>query len=49
MLLTGESTDSFNGIEHPARVVPREINLSFKQGLVDLPPHSLLIVSFPSK
>jgi alpha-N-arabinofuranosidase len=49
MLLTGESTESFNDIDHPARVAPREINLSFRQGLVDLPPHSLLIVNVSSK
>jgi alpha-L-arabinofuranosidase len=44
MLLTGEKADSFNDIEHPNSVVPKEVKLSFKRGMTKLPPHSLIIV-----
>ena len=43
-ILTGESTDSYNDIEHPNRVAPKEVELKFKNGVVHLPPHSLTIV-----
>ena len=43
-ILTGESTDAYNDIEHPYRVYPKEIELKFKNGIVNLPPHSLTIV-----
>ena len=43
-VLTGESTDAYNDIEHPDRVVPKEVELTFKNGVVNLPPHSLTIV-----
>ena len=42
--LTGESTDTYNDIEHPNRVAPKEVELRFKKGIVNLPPHSLTIV-----
>jgi alpha-L-arabinofuranosidase len=48
-LLTGDSTDSYNDLKNPARVAPREVELTIIKGVVDLPPHSLLIVSVPSK
>jgi alpha-N-arabinofuranosidase len=48
-LLTGDSTDSYNDLMNPARVAPREVELTIIKGVVDLPPHSLLIVSVPSK
>lgn len=48
-LLAGDSTDSYNDLKNPARVAPREVELTFTRGVVDLPPHSLLIVSIPSK
>lgn len=48
-LLTADSTDSYNDPENPARVAPREVELTFMNGVVELPPHSLLIVSIPSK
>lgn len=44
ILLTGEKADSFNDIEHPNNVVPKEVKLSFKKGMTNLPPHSLIIV-----
>jgi alpha-N-arabinofuranosidase len=43
-ILTGESTDTYNDIEHPNRVAPKEVELIFKKGIVNLPPHSLTIV-----
>ena len=43
-ILTGENTDSYNDIEHPNRVAPKEVELKFKNGIVHLPPHSLTIV-----
>jgi alpha-N-arabinofuranosidase len=42
-ILTGESTDSYNDIESPNRVAPKEVELKFKNGIVQLPPHSLTI------
>ena len=43
-VLTGDSPDAYNDIEHPNRVVPREMMLTFKEGRTSLPPHSLVIV-----
>ncbi|MEY4244392.1 MAG: hypothetical protein RLZZ245_1977 [Verrucomicrobiota bacterium] len=48
-LLTGDSADSFNDLKSPARVAPRKVDLTLVKGGLDLPPHSLLIVSVPSK
>ena len=44
-ILTGDSPDAYNDIEHPDRVVPKKMQLTFKDGVVDLPPHSLTIVT----
>ena len=46
-VLTGDSPDSYNDIEHPRRVAPKKIELTFKKGDVSLPPHSLVIVDIP--
>ena len=46
-LLTGDSPDAYNDIEHPRRVVPRAVELVFEDGTVRLPPHSLVIVEIP--
>jgi len=43
-VLTGDSPDSYNDIEHPHRVRPKEAELTFKKGTISLPPHSLVIV-----
>ncbi len=48
-VLAGESPDSYNDIEHPNRVIPKEVNLTFKIGAISLPPHSLVIVNVPLK
>lgn len=49
MMLTGDSTDAYNDIEHPDRVVPRGIEMTFENGSVDLPPHSLSILEISLK
>jgi len=43
-VLTGESPDAYNDIEHPHRVAPRTMELTFKKGTANLPPHSLVII-----
>jgi alpha-L-arabinofuranosidase len=43
-VLTGDSPDAFNDIEHPDRVVPKAVDVSFQDGVVSLPPHSLMVV-----
>lgn len=43
-LLAGDSPDAFNDIDHPNRVAPREVELTFRNGIAKLPPHSLMIV-----
>jgi len=43
-ILTADSPEAFNSIENPDRVAPKEVELKFKKGVVDLPPHSLTIV-----
>ena len=48
-ILAGDSPDAFNDVEHPGRVVPERTRLLFKKGVVNLPPHSLAIVSVPWK
>jgi len=47
-VLTGESPDSYNDVEHPDRVTPNEVELTFKKGTANLPPHSLTIVEVPT-
>jgi alpha-N-arabinofuranosidase len=43
-LLAGDSPDAFNDIGHPDRVKPQESAVSIRQGILRLPPHSLMIV-----
>ncbi len=43
-MLTGDSPDAYNDIDDPNRVARKEIELTFQQGAVSLPPHSLCIV-----
>jgi alpha-N-arabinofuranosidase len=43
-ILAGDSPDAYNDVERPNRVVPERKQLTFKQGVVRLPPHSLTIV-----
>ena len=42
-VLTADSPDAYNDIEAPDRVAPKEIKLTFRAGVVELPPHSLTI------
>jgi alpha-N-arabinofuranosidase len=47
--LTGNSPEAYNDIDQPDRVVPINTQLTFKQGVVVLPPHSLTIVRLSPK
>mgnify|MGYP006427400619 CR=1 FL=1 len=42
--LNGDSPEAYNSLEQPDRVVPRDIEVVFKNGVTSLPPHSLTIV-----
>lgn len=48
-VLTGESIDSYNDIEHPYRVIPKELEMRFNKGVVALSPHSLTIIKTQTK
>ena len=41
-VLAGDSPEMFNDMQHPARIVPEKKTFTFKQGVADLPPHSLV-------
>ncbi len=43
-LLAGDSPSAYNDVDHPDRVVPRTVSLSFTMGHAALPPHSLTIL-----
>jgi len=43
-VLTGDSPDAYNDIDHPDSILPKEMQLNFKRGVATLPPHSLIIV-----
>ena len=47
-ILSGETTDSYNDIEHPDRVVPEKTQLTFRKGTGKLPPHSIAIITVPA-
>jgi alpha-L-arabinofuranosidase len=42
--LIGDSTDAFNDIASPNRVIPLKTNLTLHDGGIDLPPHSITIL-----
>jgi alpha-N-arabinofuranosidase len=44
-ILNGDNTDAFNSIKNPNRVVPEKRQLTFKQGVCQLPPHSLTFIN----
>ena len=48
-VLASDSPDAFNDIEHPDRVVPKNVELMVTRGLVTLPPHSLTILKVTLK
>jgi len=43
-ILAGDSPEAYNDIGRPQRVVPEKRQLTFRNGIVNLPPHSLTIV-----
>ena len=43
-MLTAKSINTYNDIQNPNRVIPKEVELKFTKGIVKLPPHSLTIV-----
>lgn len=44
-VLAGDSPEAFNDIAHPERVAPQQVTLESAGGSVNLPPHSLTIVT----
>ena len=44
-ILKGKSADSYNDIAHPNRVQPKEVSLVIRNGVANLPAHSLVIVN----
>ncbi len=43
-VLSGDAPEAFNDVERPERVIPRRVELTFQNGAVALPPHSLTIL-----
>ncbi len=43
-VLAGDSPDAFNDVERPNRVVPEEVELAARAGVIKLAPHSLTIL-----
>ena len=48
-ILSGNSPEDYNDIENPERVVPEEISIPVKRGIINLPPHSLVILKADRK
>ena len=46
-VLSGDSVDAFNSVEHPDRVHPVETEATIEGGAISLPPHSLTVLSVP--
>jgi alpha-N-arabinofuranosidase len=44
LVLVGDSSETFNDVDHPNRVAPEKMRFSVTQGLIELPPHSLVIL-----
>jgi alpha-N-arabinofuranosidase len=44
MVLEGDSPEAFNSIEDPDRVVPKKKTFTAREGVIQLPPHSLTIL-----
>lgn len=42
-VLSGQNPDSYNDIDQPARVVPVQRGLAVKDGVIELPPHSVTV------
>jgi len=43
-VLDGDTTTSYNDIEHPNSVTPKKTQITFTKGVGKLPPHSLTIL-----
>ncbi|MCP4451735.1 MAG: alpha-N-arabinofuranosidase [Planctomycetes bacterium] len=48
-VLTGDSPDAYNDIEHPNQVVPKAMKVTFSQGVTQLPAHSLIIMQVSTR
>ena len=46
-VLTADSADAFNDIDHPGRVAPRPVAQVFSKGTTSLPPHSQMVMDVP--
>ena len=44
-VLSGDSPDAYNSVDHPDRVRPVETEVAIEDGSISLPPHSLTILS----
>jgi len=47
-ILSGDSPEAYNDIEHPNRVAPKKTQLTFHKGTGKLPPHSVTILAVPA-
>ncbi len=47
--LEGPSPDAYNDVDAPNRVTPQDVKLTFRDGAVSLPPHSLTILHVESE
>lgn len=47
--LSGDSTEAFNDIDSPNRVVPQEKKIRIRNGMVTIPAHSLVILPITKK
>jgi alpha-L-arabinofuranosidase len=45
VVLSGDSPDAFNDVQHPNRVAPTNVKISLKNGKVSVPAHSLMIIT----
>lgn len=46
-ILAGDSPDAYNDVADPDRVAPRRVEVTAERGVVELPPHSLLVLDLP--
>lgn len=46
IMLEGDSTDAYNDVENPDRVIPEETMMDIENNTIQLPPHSVNIVHF---
>lgn len=44
LVLSGATPDDYNDIDCPDRVIPQEAEMTFEQGMVAFPPHSVTIM-----